>query len=187
MHPWQLHCLTIVTLQLQLPVRRKFRSIWSNIVGISNPTPTISTSRSPCSSSTSVGEYSSDIRLRVCPILELLISSWHSLLRSHVLLLNLSRMIKSSAVAFQVSRHIGSVTRQSASPLLRLSAAGRLRSNALIVHVDFKFPITRPGVCGRLGALGSIVSVMSGRTTWMYNAQALLSQIDFHLFFKLRS
>ena len=30
-HPWQLHCLTIVTLQLQLPVRRKFRSIWSNI------------------------------------------------------------------------------------------------------------------------------------------------------------
>src|SRR6266576_3937850 len=65
MHPWQLHCLTIVTLQLQLPVRRKFRSIWSNIVGISNPTPTISTSRSPCSSSTSVREYSSDIRLRV--------------------------------------------------------------------------------------------------------------------------
>src|SRR6266581_3508630 len=65
MHPWQLHCLTIVTRQLQLPVRRKFRSIWSNIVGISNPTPTISTSRNPCSSSTSVGEYSSDIRLRV--------------------------------------------------------------------------------------------------------------------------
>src|SRR6266576_318205 len=90
MHPWQLHCLTIVTRQLQLPVRRKFRSIWSNIVGISNPTPTISTSRNPCSSSTSVGEYSSDICLRVVshPILELLTSSWHSLLRSHVLLLS---------------------------------------------------------------------------------------------------
>jgi len=39
----------------------------------------------------------------LCPILELLISSWHSLLRSHVLLLNLTRMIKSSAVAFQFS------------------------------------------------------------------------------------
>src|SRR5712691_10950532 len=111
MHPWQLHCLTIVTLQLQLPVRRKFRSIWSNIVGISNPTP-ISTSRSPCSSSTSVGEYSSDIRLRVVShprIVDVLLAQFA---RSHVLLLNVTSR-------GQVSRHVVSVTRQSASPLLR--------------------------------------------------------------------